>query len=89
MQPGPDPGVPLAHYRRHKAGISLTCLGCMQHRTFDLETVIGRLRARGAGDERTGIKALAQLVRAPCPRCGAENFDSRPHFPTRPKGPGW
>ena len=65
------------------------CLDCMNHRTFDLEAVIARLAVRGVGGAQTGIKAVASFVRAPCPRCGGERFDSRPHFPGLPKDPGW
>jgi hypothetical protein len=53
------PSVPLAHYRQHKGGVTLTCLGCMQCRTFDLEAVIRRLAARDLGREQTGVKAVA------------------------------
>jgi hypothetical protein len=84
-----EPGVPLAHYRQHDAGVCLTCLDCMHHRTLGLESVIRRLRVRGVGDQTTGIKAVASFVRAPCPRCGGERFESRPDFPGLPKDPGW
>jgi len=90
MRPSVDPGVPLAHYRQHDgAGVSLTCLDCLRHRAFPLEAVIARLKARGLGDERTGIRAVAGFVAAPCPTCGGSRFETRPHFPTKPKGPGW
>jgi hypothetical protein len=61
----------------------------MNWRTFDLETVIDRLATRGIGGAHTGIKAVAGLVREPCPRCGGGRFESRPHFPGLPKDPGW
>ena len=75
-----SPGVPLDHYRQHGAGVDLTCRGCQNRRTFDLETVIRRLEARGVGGAQTGIRAIARLVRDPCPRCGEANFESRPAF---------
>jgi hypothetical protein len=82
----PNPGVPLAHYRQHKAGVRLTCLGCMHRRELPLEAVIERLKARGLGDETTGIMAVADFVRRPCPRCGGERFETAPAFPIRAKG---
>ena len=84
-----SPGVPLAHYRQHNDGVTLTCLDCTQHRTFGLEAVIGRLVARGLGGEQTGVKAVAGFVREPCPRCRGSRFESRPYFPPIPKGEGW
>ena len=51
------PGVPLDHYRQHRGGVTLMCLDCMNHRTFDLEAVIARLAVRGVGGAQTGIKA--------------------------------
>jgi hypothetical protein len=77
----PSPGVALAHYRQHRAGVLLTCRDCHQHRSFKLEAVIERLKTRRIGDERTGIRALAVMVRQPCPRCGGRRFESRPDFP--------
>ena len=77
----PDsPGVPLAHYRQHGARVLLTCLECIDHRELNLEAVIGRLEARGLGDETTGVKAVAGFVEAPCRRCGGHRFESRPSF---------
>jgi len=64
------PGVPLAHYRQHGAGVRLFCLDCLAHRDLPLEPVLERLKARGFGDERTGIKAVAGFVCRPCPNCG-------------------
>lgn len=89
MPQATDPGVPLAHYRQHRGGVSLQCLDCMGHRIFDLGAVIRRLAARGVGGERTGIEAQAGFVREPCPRCGGARFETRPHFPGLPKPPGW
>jgi hypothetical protein len=79
-----DGGVPLAHYRRHGAGVLLTCLECLDLRTFELEGVIARLEARGVGGAATGVRALAALVTHRCPRCGASRFDCRPDFPPPP-----
>ncbi len=84
----PDPGVPLAHYRQHGAGVLLICAGCQRSRTFGLEPVIRRLMARGVGDERTGIRAVAGFVREPCPRCGGWRFETRPDFPPPRQDPG-
>ncbi len=74
-----DPaGVPLAHYRQHRAGVRLTCRDCKLHRDLSLDAVIERLKARGVGDETTGIVGLAELVRQPCPRCGGQRFVTAP-----------
>lgn len=80
-----DPGVPLAHYRKHSAAVNLTCLDCMQHRVFELGAIIRRLSARGVGGEQTGVRAVAGFVRQPCTRCVGMRFESRPDFPQRPK----
>lgn len=89
MQPVSPPGVPLDHYRQHDGGVILTCLDCQRWRLFGLEAVIARLRARGVGGAATGVREVARHVREPCPHCGGARFDSRPHFPTRPKGDAW
>ena len=83
------PGVPLAHYRQHGAGVRLFCLDCLANRDLALEPVIQRLKARGIGDEKTGIKAVAGFVSRPCPKCGGARFETSPAFPMRPKGEGW
>ena len=41
-----DPGVPLGHYRQHRADVRLTCLDCMMHHDWPLEAVVA-LKARG------------------------------------------
>lgn len=71
-------GVPLAHFRRHCAGVRVTCRDCKAHRDLPLEPVIERLVARGVGDERTGMVELAGLVRTPCRRCGGRRFVTGP-----------
>jgi len=88
MKPDQEPGVPLAHYRDHGAGVWLTCPDCVNHRELPLEAVIRRLIARGVGSAATGIKEVAGYVNRPCPRCGGRRFDSSSAFPARPKGKG-
>jgi hypothetical protein len=51
MQAAIEPGIPLAHYRQHRGGVTLICLDCNRHRVFDLEAVIRRLSARGVDGE--------------------------------------
>jgi hypothetical protein len=80
MRDDTSPGVPLADYRPLGAAVRLTCRDCKQHRDLDLEAVIERLEVRGVGDERTGIRALAGLVRRPCARCGGWRFVTTPAF---------
>lgn len=84
-----DPGVPLGRYRG-QADVRLHCNGCTYARKLPLERVIARLVARGVGDERTGIRAVAALMTGPCPQCGAWAWESRPDFPSIPgqTGPG-
>jgi hypothetical protein len=74
------PGVALGDYRRLRAGVLLICLDCVQQRTFPLETIIDRLKARGGSGEETGIRRVARYVREPCPRCGGRRFETRPAF---------
>jgi hypothetical protein len=52
-----DPGVPLAHYRQHSAGVRFTCRDCQHHADLPLEAVIARLEARKLGGELTGCAA--------------------------------
>lgn len=74
-----DTSVPLAHYRTHPGcGVQLHCLGCQLTRDFDLEVVIARLDARGLDGAQVGIKAVADHVTEPCPRCGGARFETRP-----------
>jgi hypothetical protein len=80
MKSEPEPGVSLAHYRDHGAGVRLTCLDCMAARDLELETVIRRIVARGVGDAGTGINAVATYVTDPCPRCAGRR--SRPRQPS-------
>jgi hypothetical protein len=79
-----DPaGVPLGHYRLHRADVRVTCRSCLLHHDLPLEAVIARLEARGVGSKRTGIMELARLVREPCSRCGGRRFVTGPAFPSR------
>jgi len=72
---------PLAHYREHPGvGVLLICTKCAKSRRLELEKVIDRLRARGLGDERTGIRAVAAFVEEPC-ECGKRSWETRPDFP--------
>jgi len=81
MADDPSPGVPLAHYRQHRAGVRLTCRDCQLHRDLPLEAVIARLEARGLGGAHTGIRSLSGLVRRPCGRCGGTRFVTAPAWP--------
>ena len=75
-----DPGVPLAHYLQHhpEAGVRFTCDACQASHDVPVARVIERLKARGLGDERTGIRAVAKLAAQPCARCGAMRWETRP-----------
>lgn len=77
-------GVALGHYRQHLGvGVRLFCRDCQLTRDLELEVVIAGLIARGDGDARTGIKAVARLTHKPCPRCGGARFESSPAWPSR------
>lgn len=78
-----DPGVPLHRYRGVSSRIELWCASCCTTRVFELEGVIARLKARGVGDENTGVREVARYVTEPC-QCGGTRFETRPHFSYRP-----
>ena len=85
-----DPGVPLSHYRDHPGtGVLVTCIGCQRHEVLDLEATIKRLKVRGYGDESTGIRAVGGFIRRACPQCGGTRYETRPHWVSGPKAPGW
>lgn len=76
-----EPGVPLEHYRRHRGcGVLFHCTGCQKHWAVPIDDVVRRLEQRRLGGEQTGIKAVAQFVEKPCPRCGGFKFETRPGF---------
>ncbi|MBI1682397.1 hypothetical protein [Caulobacter hibisci] len=79
-----DSGVPLAHYRQHKADVLLDCDNCMLSRSIPLEIVIERLNARGLDGENVGIREVARYTKGPCPRCGKRAWSTRPDFPGWP-----
>lgn len=79
--------VPLAHYRKHGAGVELICGECALTTVLDLEAVISGLRARGRGGEFTGIAEVGKKLRRPCDRCGAVQWQTRPWMPP-PANPG-
>lgn len=79
-----DSGVPLGHYRRHKADVLLDCDNCALSRTIPLETVIERLKARGLDGENIGIREVARHTLGACPRCGKRAWSTRPAFPGIP-----
>jgi len=79
-----DPGVPLGHYRQHKANIELHCNRCALFKVIPLEATIERLNARGLDGEGVGIVELSRYVTQDCERCGAKDWTTRPAFPPRP-----
>jgi hypothetical protein len=80
-----DPGVELAHYRDHHpaAGVSFYCCACHAHHDVPVARVIERLKARGIGGERTGVREVGRLADQPCAKCGAVAWETRPSFPMR------
>lgn len=77
-----DPGVSLSHYLEHhpEAGVRFHCCACQASHDVPVPAIVERLKARGIGDERTGIRAVAALADRPCARCGALAWESRPAF---------
>lgn len=80
--PDNDPSVPLAHYLDHHPGVGVrfSCEACQASHDVPMLVVVARLKARGVGDEATGIRELARLADRPCPRCGAMRWETRPAF---------
>lgn len=74
--------VPLAHYLAHHpgSGVRFTCCACETSHDAPIAAVIERLKARGLGDERTGVREVAGFAERPCPRCGAMRWETRPAF---------
>lgn len=75
-----DPGVPLAHFLEHHpaVGVRFTCCACQASHDVPVARVIERLKVRGIGDERTGIRAVAALAERPCAHCRAMAWETRP-----------
>jgi len=75
-----DAGIPLSHYLTDHpgTGVRLHCESCQYNYDVPMEKVVERLKARGSGDERTGVREVARFAERPCPRCGARRWSSRP-----------
>ncbi len=75
-------GVPLRHYIDHhpKVGVRFICQGCCSTRDRPMGEVVAGLKARGLGDETTGIRAIARLLTRPCARCSRVYWETRPAF---------
>jgi hypothetical protein len=79
--PDTDPGISLSHYLEHAGcAVRFTCEACQASHDVAVPAVIDRLKARGLGDEQTGIREVAQLAERPCARCGAMKWETRPGF---------
>lgn len=83
-----DPGVPLTRYIEQHPGctVEFHCRGCQFRRSVPIPRVVARLKARGWGDETTGIVAIGGLSDQPCERCGQVNWMTRPGFPPAKMG---
>lgn len=75
-----DSSVPLAHYLQSHpgTGVRFTCDSCQGSRDVPLISVVERLKARGLGDEQTGIREVARFAEKPCAQCGAMKWETRP-----------
>lgn len=83
------PGIPLREYRQLRGwGVRIICDGCQHTEDVDLEKVIDGLKARGLGDEATGIRAVARTLKRRCKHCGALKWETRPAPPPGPEPGG-
>ena len=57
--------------------VALVCAACTWSRTYPVETVIARLKARGFGTAKTPVGAVARHVQWPCPACRRMRWASR------------
>lgn len=75
-------GVPLAHYLTEHpgCGVRFYCTSCAGNVYAPVGQVVARLKARGLGDEGTGIRAVARFAERPCARCGAMRWETMPAF---------
>lgn len=81
-----EPSVPLAHYLQHPGcGVRFSCESCQASHDVPVAAVVDRLKARGLGDESTGIREVARFAERPCAHCGAMKWSTRPAFAMPPK----
>jgi hypothetical protein len=78
-----DPGIPLAYYlANHPDGVvDLACAYCFYRRHIPFERMVEELKARGIGDEQTGIIAVGGLMKGICPKCEGTRWQSWPKLP--------
>lgn len=83
-----DPGVPLSDYLPlgEEMGVRFDCANCRASHDVALADVVAKLKDRGIGDERTGIREVGRLSTVPCARCGAVRWQTMPaHHPRPPR----
>lgn len=49
--------------------VRLVCGSCAWSRTYTVDLIVRRLKARRLGDETTPIREVARHVQWPCPAC--------------------
>lgn len=74
-----DPGLPLSHWLTNDQceGVALHCASCGGMEVVPVQTMIDGLKARGLGDENTGIADVASFM-TKAHRCGKVAWGSRP-----------
>jgi hypothetical protein len=78
------PGVPLGQLVG-QANLMLVCRRCAWRETYDLKKVIAKLLARDVNGPLIGIRAACAHVRAFCPHCGSQSWETLPDYgPYRP-----
>ena len=82
-----DPGVQLGHYLddHPEVDVALSCPSCGRGRALPMAGVVQRLTALGRDPRTTGIREIAELVKAPC-SCGACKWESGPRWPAPAMG---
>lgn len=84
MKPPPfEPGIPISFYlANHPDGVlHLSCRTCFYSMTYPFERIVEELKARGLGDENTGVLAVGPMMQGLCPGCEGRRWVSRPKLP--------
>lgn len=58
--------------------VLLFCASCTWSKSYPVERIISRMKARGFGDAQSPASAVAKHVQWPCPACGRMRWGSRP-----------
>jgi len=83
--PAPEPGIPIAYYLANhpETAVELACAHCNNRKVVPFAEMVEQLKARGLGDENSGILEIGPMMKAPCMRCEGVRWVSRPWWPPR------